>query len=864
MKFVPPTQFDSSLPSAIAHEPTRPATVLPPQEVLETHGSLRRLVLPFVLAITLLAAFSFVSLEALMALRAYGSGENNWVKSQKTAAYQLMRYAQTGSRESLEQHDAAMARLAHFRNGRLHMLERPPDDEAATRELEAAGSPRADIAHGLWANRWFGWSSRFQEILDLWAQADAIILELRPLRDSVMAAHARNDQAALVGLYREIDRIDFAVMPVSAAFGTGLANTTRSVYAGLLNIGFVLTVCLVLGIVWRTHGLWSASQKAQRQLASERRRAAITLASIGDAVVTTDERGAVTYMNHAAQRLCQRPLDGDGVPDQGPSAPPGRPKAPKATSGGSERSELGGPLHLEDPATRREILPAVLAMANLDALPVQSDGDHWLRRPDGSKVPVAWVSSPIIDQGHTSGAVVVLRDTTRERQMVQRLSWMATHDPLTRLPNRREFEWRLRSALQRLRGDEDHDGAHQQHVAMLVDLDQFKIVNDTCGHAAGDELLRMVAHAARKILREQDTLARMGGDEFGVLLLNCPPSVGERKADELRAAIGAVHLDWGGRLFDISASLGLVHVRREDQDVSAILSAADVACYVAKDRGRNQVSVFHPGDRSFAERFGDMTWPQRLRGAMSQGRFMLYQQPLMGLKAGDRSRRCEILLRLRDEHDQLVPPSTFIPAAERYGLMPQIDRWVVDQSLRTIACRAAHEQATIYNINLSGSSFGDESFLVEVQAMFEAHGVRYEQVCFEVTETQAIADVAAASRFIGVLRSRGASFALDDFGSGMSSMTYLKHLPVDYLKIDGKLVKDMVTDPVNRAMVEMVSRLAQALGMRTVGEFAEDPKIIEALRGVGVDYAQGYGVARPMPFSASAANDTGEPRLVTA
>jgi diguanylate cyclase (GGDEF)-like protein len=839
MKYVPPTQFDPSLPSTLAHEPTRPATVLPPQEALETRASLRRLVLPFVLAITLLAAFSFVSLEALMALKAYGFGENNWVKNQKTAAYQLMRYAQTGGREALEQHDVAMARLAHFRAGRLHMLERPPDDEAAARELEAAGSPRTDIAHGLWANRWFGWSSRFQEILELWAKADSIILELRPLRDAAMAAHGRNDSAALFELNREIDRIDHAVMPVSTAFGSALATTTQSVYAGLLNIGFVLTICLILGIVWRTHGLWSASQQAQRQLASERRRAAITLASIGDAVVTTDERGAVTYMNHAAQRLCQRPLDGESPPEQ-------------------------GPLHLEDPATRREILPAVLAMANLDALPVQSDGDHWLRRPDGSKVPVAWVSSPIIDQGHTSGAVVVLRDTTRERQMVQRLSWMATHDPLTRLPNRREFEWRLRSALQRLSGDDDHDGAHQQHVAMLVDLDQFKIVNDTCGHAAGDELLRMVAHAARKILREQDTLARMGGDEFGVLLLNCPPSVGERKADELRAAIGAVHLDWGGRSFDISASIGLVHARREDQDVSAILSAADVACYVAKDRGRNQVSVFHPGDRSFAERFGDMTWPQRLRGAMSQGRFMLYQQPLMGLKPGDRSRRCEILLRLRDEQDRLVPPSTFIPAAERYGLMPQIDRWVVDQALRTIACRAGHEQATIYNINLSGSSFGDESFLVEVQAMFEAHGVRYEQVCFEVTETQAIADVAAASRFIGVLRARGASFALDDFGSGMSSMTYLKHLPVDYLKIDGKLVKDMVTDPVNRAMVEMVSRLAQALGMRTVGEFAEDPKIIEALRGVGVDYAQGYGVARPMPFTTSAANDAGEARLATA
>jgi diguanylate cyclase (GGDEF)-like protein/PAS domain S-box-containing protein len=787
---------------------------------------LRRLIWPFVVAIALLAGFSLVSLEALMALRAYGFGENLWVKNQKTAAFQLMRYAQTGDVAALDRHDHAMQRLSSFRRGRLHMLEQPPDDAGATRELADAGAPAVDIGRGLWANRWFGWSNEFQGILGLWSKADGIVLEFEPMRAAVVEAHATGDVAARARLLDEIDRIDRAVMPVSSAFSADLAAITHSLYLSLIGIGFCLTMGLIVAIVWRTHSLWNASQHAQRQLAAERRRAAITLASIGDAVVTTDPNGMVTYMNHAAQRLCVQPLD-------------------TAYKAGRHWA-----LRLADPGSGVESQPAMLAMASEQALPVQSENEQWLRRPDGSTVPVAWIASPIIDQGRVEGAVVILRDTTRERQMVQRLSWMATHDPLTRLPNRREFEARLRAAMKRLQS-EAVDDSHQQHVAMLLDLDQFKIVNDTCGHAAGDELLRLVAHAARKCLREHDTLARMGGDEFGVLLLNCPPAVGERRAEEVRSAIREVQLTWGERDFDISASIGLIHVRREHQEVSTVLSAADVACYVAKDRGRNQVSVYQPGNRSFTERFGDMSWPQRLRSAMSQGRFMLYAQPLMNLQtANDGTHRCEILLRLRDEHGNLVPPSTFIPAAERYGMMPTIDRWVVDQALQTIARRQLGEDdnRVLYSINLSGSAFGDDGFLAEVQAMFDFHSVCYERVCFEVTETQAIADVAAAARFIGVLRARGASFALDDFGSGMSSMGYLKHLPVDYLKIDGKLVKDMVCDPVNHAMVEMVSRLAQTLGMRTVGEFAEDAKIIDALRNVGVDFAQGYGVARPTPF----------------
>jgi diguanylate cyclase (GGDEF)-like protein len=449
------------------------------------------------------------------------------------------------------------------------------------------------------------------------------------------------------------------------------------------------------------------------------------------------------------------------------------------------------------------------------------------------------------------GAVVVLRDTTRERLMLERLGWMASHDSLTRLPNRREFESRVGAAIDTVL--ESPGGV--EHVVMLLDLDQFKIVNDTDGHAAGDELLRQIATVLRARIGPDDTLARMGGDEFAVLLRGCSRDEGERKAETLRRAIQSVSFEWQGRAHSgTTASIGLVHVHAQGlRTIAEIMSAADMACYVAKERGRDQVSVFHAEDQRFTDRFGDMGWPQRIRQAIDEGRMVLYSQPLAGLQpetAGHR--RCELLLRLHDEQGALVSPGAFLPAAERYGLMPQIDRWVVDHALRIIASRrrAAPTEHVSYAINLSGSAFGDANFLAEVQRLFDHHAVPFACVCFEITETQAVADLEAAARFIAVLRARGATFALDDFGAGMSSMSYLKHLPVDYLKIDGKLVKDIVTDKVNHAMVEMISRLAQTLGLRTVGEFAEDAAITSALRDIGVHYAQGYGVARPGPFEA--------------
>ncbi len=781
--------------------------------------SVARLVWPIVAALIMLTGFSMLSLESLMAMRAYGYGENLWVKNQKSATLQLLRYASSGDEAALLAHDRSVAVQGHFDRARRAMIAVPRDDRGTFDSLVRAGVPENDAGKAVWANRWFGWTPQHRRIMDIWQQADNGFAGIHALRQAVLDARSTGHREALAASQSAIMRLDSTIIPLAKGFSDELARTSYVVYGTLVTVAFGLAIGLGIAVVGRTRAIWRAHGEVERQLGQERQRATVTLASIGDAVVTIDAGVRITYMNDAACALTMV------------SEPPSLARPAHASVLNIVQTASGHRVDVE-------------ALVN-DA---KSDGDHVLMRPDGTSVPVSWTATQLLG-GDTTGSVVVIRNVSREQKLVSRLTWLATHDPLTRLPNRREFEARLNAALNALRIRPDDGDA--QHVVMLVDLDQFKIVNDTSGHPAGDELLRLVSNATRSQLRENDTLARMGGDEFAVLLLNCSRTVGERKAEAIRKAIQQVRLDWQGRVYaNITASIGVVHVRRDMPDSASVMSAADVACYLAKDRGRDQVSVYQVDEDELKLRHGDMAWPQRLREAVSSDRLKLFGQTYLGLQDDTRHKHhCEVLLRLEDETGKLVSPGEFLPAAERYGMMPMIDRWVVDKALSMVASQPARAiDGMVFGINLSGSAFGDDAFLTEIQHLFERHGVRYDQVCFEITETQAISDVRSAARFIGVLRAKGASFALDDFGAGMSSLTYLKHLPVDYLKIDGRLVRDMVADEVNHAMVEMISRLGDTLGIRTVGEFAEDGAIIDALRRVGVDYAQGYGVARPRPL----------------
>lgn len=440
----------------------------------------------------------------------------------------------------------------------------------------------------------------------------------------------------------------------------------------------------------------------------------------------------------------------------------------------------------------------------------------------------------------------------------QELSWNASHDALTRLPNRRAFEAHLEQVLAAGRG---------AHAMLFLDLDQFKLVNDTSGHAAGDRLLCRIAETLPRLLRPSDMMARLGGDEFAVLLHDCPPNAAASIAERLRHAAEELDFVWEGKRFSAGASVGLVNIG-PGMGLQEVMRAADVACYMAKEKGRNRVQVYAPDDSALAEREGEMGWVQRLHLAMEEDRFRLFAQPIMPASQSDAlGDHVEVLIRLQGEDGRMIPPGSFIPAAERFGLMPAIDRWVVRNAFDTVASRMGDDalpELVTCAINLSGATLGDETFLAFVRQEFLRSGVAPSTICFEITETTAIADLAAAAAFIADLQVMGCRFALDDFGVGMSSFSYLKRLPVDYLKIDGSFIRDMLTDRADRAMVEMINHIGHVMGKRTIAECVETTETLEVLRSIGVDCVQGFAVARPAPFLRGARHVVAAPERLRA
>lgn len=468
--------------------------------------------------------------------------------------------------------------------------------------------------------------------------------------------------------------------------------------------------------------------------------------------------------------------------------------------------------------------------------------DEMLWSSGGSGFHAAYSSQPIVEDGEVRGAVVVFQDITESLDMARQLHWQASHDSLTGLANRHEFERRVDALLERSEGE---------HCLLFLDLDQFKVVNDSCGHAAGDELLRQLGELLGRVLRRGDLLARLGGDEFGVLLADCPMSDARRIADNLRQVAEAYRLPWDGQLFAVGVSIGAVPLRAGENSLNEVLRAADAACYAAKEAGRNRIHEFAPDDAELAERQGEMRWVQRLHDAFEHDRLRLYAQPIVAVEqASGIPHHFEVLVRLLDDDGSLVSPGRFMPVAERYKLMPQLDRWVIGNCLEWLS---AHPQVLqrlqMVAINLSGATVTDTEFRTYLATQIEFGQIPPEKLCFEITETTAISDLDRAAGFISELKTLGCRFALDDFGSGMSSFGYLKRLPVDYVKIDGSFVRDMCNDPIDRAMVKSINEIGHVMGKQTVAEFVEDEAVIDALRELGVDYAQGYGIAAPAPLA---------------
>ncbi|QIT55565.1 EAL domain-containing protein [Aquisalimonas sp. 2447] len=441
--------------------------------------------------------------------------------------------------------------------------------------------------------------------------------------------------------------------------------------------------------------------------------------------------------------------------------------------------------------------------------------------------------------------LAVCEDTSEARELAEELSYQARHDALTGLYNRREYETNLKAVL------DDARDEGSEHVICYLDLDQFKVINDTCGHLAGDELLRQLSAVLQEQLGDRDMLARLGGDEFGILLRHRSAEAAYTIADGVRQAVSEFQFTWDGRAFGLGVSIGLVPIAQTAGTMHDVMSVADTACYAAKDQGRNRIHVYRQGDEELERRHGEMQWVSGIREALTADRLRLYCQPIVPLQKAEQRRHYELLLRMEGTDGQLIQPGAFLPAAERFNLIPTVDRWVIDNALNWLEGRPGHlEQLGSCAINLSGLSVGDEDFLDWLLARMRSARVEPHRICFEITETAAIRNLSVATEFMTSLRGLGCRFALDDFGSGLSSFAYLKNLPVDAVKIDGMFVRDLDTNAINHAVVRSINDIGHVMGKSTVAEFVETESVRRALTEIGVDYAQGFGIARPMPLDA--------------
>lgn len=561
------------------------------------------------------------------------------------------------------------------------------------------------------------------------------------------------------------------------------------------------------------------------ELHAEKELAQVTLASIGDGVLAAGENGRVKYLNPVAESLT------------GWSAAEavGRPLAEvfrlSAEPGGESADDL---MH-----RCREAGQSLRLTERLS-----------LERRDGRRHAIESTCAPLRDpKGRIIGTVLVFQDVSDKRLMALQLAHQATHDELTGLFNRQAFDQHLQRALDETRRQP------VPHVLAFLDLDGFKLINDACGHQAGDELLRRVAGLLQDHLRPNDLAARLGGDEIGILLPHCALAEAEGVIGGFHRALQGFRFTWRDQSFPVGASIGIVPMDRDWQSVAHLLSAADLACRAAKEKGRNRVQVYQEDDAAFVRRQGEMSWVLRVQRNLEKDGFALFSQSLLPLSGrASRGLYFEVLLRMVDADGRVHLPSDFLRAAERYGLMTDIDRWVVRRCLETLAEQPPPFLDVLHacSINLSALSVGDETFLDFLEEAIAGSGIPGDKICFEITETTAINNFAQANQLFTRLAARGVRFALDDFGAGMSSFGYLKDLPVSYLKIDHKFIKDIVTDPLDRAMVESIHQVAQVMGLQTVAEGVSSQEGIQYLRARGVDYAQGNWISPPRPLGHAA------------
>ncbi|WP_455202839.1 EAL domain-containing protein [Kaarinaea lacus] len=561
------------------------------------------------------------------------------------------------------------------------------------------------------------------------------------------------------------------------------------------------------------------SPAKQNELLPDKALINTVLDHIGDGVITVGKDGYVEYLNPVAEQM----------------------------TGWVCHEAKGQPLkdvfHVVDEKTREPRISSVFDRH------YSSSKKHprktILLRKDGWEFTIEESSSKISNEkGSVIGAAIIFRDITELQGMERWMLYEATHDSLTGLINRREFDSRLNQAISAARAEGRH------HALCYIDVSKFKAINDTHGREAGDELLKQVATLLHSKVRDTDVLARLGEDEFAVLLNNCSIHNALETAHSFRETIRDYDFAWNGETIRMGVSIGLVPINADSGGIADIMGLADAACYVAKDKGNHRIHVYRAQDVALKQRHADLKWIQRIRGALEENQFRLFCQSIVPLNVPDsHEAHHEILLRMLNEKGDLIRPNSFIAAAERYSLMPSIDRWVVQHALELLSDRMSrNQQIGVFAINLSAQSLDDENFLSFVIDQFDKTSVPASHICFEITESTAISNLISATRFMSILRGMGCKFALDDFGRGFSSYGYLKNLQIDYLKIDGSFVRDLANDPVDLAMVESINQIGHIMGVQTIAEFVESQEALEKLIELGVDHVQGYQLGKPRPM----------------
>ena len=584
----------------------------------------------------------------------------------------------------------------------------------------------------------------------------------------------------------------------------------------------ILSIAIFIVLIVVASKISRRLHKTENAIHYEKERSITALDSIGDAVITTDADGRIDQLNQAALRLLG------------------------TRSSGAINRPLEHYLTFKTRLMEQlQTNPASQVIQSGES--IQLFKDTFLIAKQHEEIAIELSAAPIYDRTQTIiGAVLVIKDVSEMRALTNELAHQARHDSLTGLLNRREFENRLEQTISEIRRYPE-----EQAWFCYLDLDQFKIINDTCGHLAGDELLKQIAFKLISITREVDHIGRMGGDEFSIVLKRCDKETAGKIMERVRNELHDMRFCWDNKCFTITVSIGIVEITPQSGNVYDVLKAADTACYVAKEEGRNRIHLFDEDDKVYTQRQGEMEWVHRIYRAIELGQFVLFYQEIKNLNAKQSNLHGELLIRMLDDDGNIVPPYSFIPAAERYNMMQEVDRHIVHMALNTISQYYDNPVVRdgMFSINLSAQSLSDDEFLDFVLLQLATAKVQPHNICFEITETAAISNLLKATMFITTLKEKGCYFALDDFGSGLSSFAYLKNLPVDFIKIDGGFIKNMLTNSLDHALVSSVNQIGHVVGMKTIAEFVETNEIEEKLVQIGIDFAQGYCIARPEPFN---------------